>query len=76
MQKKTPTTVSFCFTVRGRVSLKTDSTDDSHISIKKSPNYCQILLYGGGGVSLKIDGSWSSVGSCHSDSASRMGVGS
>jgi len=31
---------------------------------------------GGGGVSLKTDGSWGSKGSCHSDSASRVGVGS
>ena len=30
---------------------------------------------GGGGVSLKTEGSWGSQGSCHSDSASRVGVG-
>ena len=31
---------------------------------------------GGGGVSLKTVGSWGSEGSCHSDSASKVGVGS
>ena len=29
----------------------------------------------GGGVSLKTDGSWGSEGSCHSDLASRVGLG-
>ena len=29
-----------------------------------------------GGVSLKTDGSWGSEGSCQSDSASKVGVGS
>jgi len=32
----------------------------------------QIHLKGGGGVSLKTDGSWGSEGSCHSDLASRV----
>ena len=31
---------------------------------------------GWGGVSLKTDDSWGSEGSCHSDSASKVGVGS
>ena len=37
----------------------------------------KILLQGWGGeVTLKTHGSWDSEGSCHSDSASKVGVGS
>ena len=33
------------------------------------------IQFQGGGVSLKADGIWGSEGSCHSDLASRVGLG-
>ena len=41
-----------------------------------NPTTVRFCFKVGGGVSLKTDGSWGSQGSCHSDSASRVGVGS
>ena len=51
---------------------------DSHIvyyAHKINPTTVILCFKGGSGVSLKTDGSWGSEGSCHSNSASRVGVG-